>query len=551
MRIIAASGEFDLPTNFETQLTKYNVMLSKSGEQSNPITLPPTPNNLRLVGYSNRIDALYKPIIEIAVTINNGLMVRPANLSIHTADDEDGISCTLYLGTADFYSRIDEVKLNALAWPVIKSPTYDSQTEDQRVDYLIGFLKAEYNNPTTQAIFKIAPVATSQEYTFRHNGVNATSKFILNGFDKRNQTLQLATTNDYLDVWAGEYVQTLIESNTAITLSKGYGITPFLKIHYVLSFIFGEYGYTLDMSEFEAITAQFPHWCLANNVADAIYAGVLKTKQLVPDVTVKAFINKIESKLAGKFVINEVNNKVVFKLYRNVLTAQPTIDISKYLQSKPKQQQSDFSELLLIDANDKSEKPGESEKTTVDISFEIMPYGYISEIFKTNLTPSDLQVNFSLLNVGEITHLSSMVVTPETTKESETESSTKKIQLLYIADEWESISGSRPNYSFWNLYYKKTDRLFYFELGEISESTFGIINWLYDEYKTFLKNSNVPVTAKLTIPTTVLNALDISAPVLLESQKMLIESIKEPIGNQGKTVDVEVILRTLRPYIDR
>ncbi|GEM_PF-5858096 len=552
MRIITALGEFILPLNFETTLTRYNVMLTSAGEQTIPFTLPPEPANMKLLGWSNRFDSGYKPIIDLAVTIVDGLSISHGNLGIHTADDEDGISCTLYIGTADFYSQIKDVKLNSLPWPIIKSPTYDAQNLSQRIDYLISILKSEYNTPTSDAIFKIAPLATTQDYTFRFEGVNTTGRFVLNGFDKNNQTLQLLTTDDYLDVFQGEYNQTLVESDTTISLSKGYGMTPFLKIDFILNFIFSNYGYTLDMSELETITTQYPHWCLANNIADAIYTGILKTYQLLPDTTIANFIQKIEFEFAGKFIVIEVQKKVSFKMYRNALTAQPTIDITPYLQSNPKKKESNFIDLVIKNANDKSDTVSESTKNTTDIALEIMEYVNTGQTYKTDLTPSDRYIALTYTSVGEITHLNSSVISYGITKKSETEKSTEKIQLLYIPTEWNELIGSRTDYSFWKLNYRSTFPCFYLEMSEISETTLGIIQWLYEEYKEFLINSNLPITAKANIPFVILEKMNINLPVLIQNQKCLIEKIEYQIGNNPSLNDSQnITLRTLLSYENR
>ncbi len=160
------SIDFQLPADFEAELTRYNVLISDVGEQTTPLTLPGTPHNMQLIGYSNRLDNYYKPISEMEVLVSDGLFVRPCNMAIHTADENDGISVTLYLGTGDFYSRVGDKMLSALAWPIIKSTAQG----------LIDLLKTEFFHPTDTAIFCIAQIETTQEYVWRRERITGVTR---------------------------------------------------------------------------------------------------------------------------------------------------------------------------------------------------------------------------------------------------------------------------------------------------------------------------------------------------------------------------------------
>ena len=68
---------------------------------------------------------------------------------------------------------------------------------------------------------------------------------------------------------------------------------------------------------------QFSNNCIENNVADAIYAGVLLYRQLLPDVSIKDFMQNIETYYAGKFVVDNINKVVSFIKYNRFFYYAP------------------------------------------------------------------------------------------------------------------------------------------------------------------------------------------------------------------------------------
>lgn len=441
MRIISKDNiDFVLPAGFAAELTKYNVLLSTAGEQTQPITLPPDPVNMKLIGYSHRMDAYYKPLTDLEVLVSDGLFHRWCNMGIHSADDEDGISCTLYFDSGSFYSLSEDKKLASLPWPVIKSPTYDSQTLDQRVQYLVSLIKTEFYTPSANQIFNVTQVVTTQEYGYIKTrvGFPATTtvvqanKLVLNGYilisDNITQYLPAPSTINeyskyYIEIFGGkklqgEIVQSVKEGDNNITLPLGYGMTPFLKVKYMLSVIFS--GYTVDTS---SITAVFPDFDLLesviNNVADAIVAGVLNFSQLVPDVTVKEFISKLEERYAGKFVINNISKVVAFVRYATI-SSSPDMDITPYLCKKPKQGSADFTSLIVKYKSDQITVTDDNtdKQKTIEIDFMERKIFSFEKTFKNQSSTEYYYPMFTLYlcDIGDIVHKNSLIVVNGITK---------------------------------------------------------------------------------------------------------------------------------------
>lgn len=558
MRIISNNIDFDLPTGFAAELSRYNVLLTDAGEQTAPITLPGTAHNLRLVGYSDRIDNVYKPLTDLDVTVIDGLFHRQCNLGIHTANAVDGISCTIYLGTGEFYSKVGNTRLNWLGWPVWKSPTYDTQTLAQNVQYLINILKAEYNTATTTSIFGIRPVVTTQEYTWIMNvklpNGSAPDKevpglLVLNGFEKNQVELDL-NGSEYIERFEGEFYQRMLINEDTVPITLGYGMTPFLKLRYVLEFILGEFGYTFDMSDLTDLSPNFrDKTLLINNVADAIYSGILNIKQLVPDVTIKEFLIEIEKYYNGKFVFDYTTKISKFILYQNQLTASADIDLSGYLTSTPKMGSSEFETVKITNTTSAKEEIETKEKVST-IAFELLGTVSVADNYRTNKDSFSSPLILSMIPIGEIVHLNTSVVIAGKTVEENTKASSL-IKLFNIGDEWDMRSVSVTNAGYVNVYYRDAIQLFLYEFrDEFDEVVPPVtaINLFYTAYKEFKLNSNIPIEAEMNIPASELERMDLHVPKILHGQPVMIESIKYALGKKGTQ---SVTMRTLRAYQER
>lgn len=560
MRITYQGEDFDLPRNFSTTLNRFNVMLSDTGDQTKTFTLPGSPKNLRLAGWSDRIDAVYKPLQDISVLVTDGLMCKICTLSFNAPpSEEDGLNCTLYMGTGEFYSLIEDTKLSALPWPQIKSPDYNTQTLSQRVDYLIAYLKSEYYNQTPESNFYFAPVRTKTSYTWKTgSGVNDrfTGSFYINGFD-RFGFIDFTSDPGQDFNFEGEGSQTIILDGKEIAFTKGYGMTPFLKLEYVVGFIFGNYGYTLDMRWLEDILNDniWAYIGILNNVVDAIYAGILNYNQLFPDITIKNFLTKIEELFAGKFIVNEVSNVVKFMpYYISFISDENVIDLTQYLSSKIKIDTPEFALVQLMDGRYSSENVrGENKLQTEEITINsLTTLVEPIETFKTvGLTNQTYDLLFKCVETERLVHKNSQLIIDGKLTTDE-EKSSSEIQLASFNGQWLNADfmqdPGNPNI---NVRYKTSFEIL-FQYGQDERTEFRQIMSWYEEYIEFRRYSNIPFTVKMRIPETVLNTLNLQTPKILQGQRVLIESIEQPTGTARELREKQTVtFRTLRSYQDR
>jgi len=550
MRIISAKGEFFAPA-LSAQLNINNVLLLEAGEMTSPITLPGTAHNLALIDNSHRPDAYFKPLTDLDVILIDGLVHCKCNLGIHSANEEDGISCTLYLDTGGFYSRMMDVKLSSLDLGSMTAPT-PSLTQTQKVQYLIGVLKSKwaFPFPGDDDVFRFFPLLTSQEYTWiKRNinasidasGVNVTSKLVINNFESETELPFPNVWESFsLNVFEGERLQKIVMDNSNITLPIGYGMSPFLTVKYVLSKIFD--GYDFDYTQITDFFPEFNMDVVANTVADAICTGTIHFNQLVPDIDVKQFLAELEKRYAGKFIVSENLKKVVFITYDSALNADPDVDLTPYLVSIPKLGSPEFEKNIVKYNTDQNTVIDSKIKTTLlefdfftlqSLPFKKM-FGTIADHGYTNLT-------LRLIDAGEIYHKNSTLqVDGKFVTETPSDNTSLKIINANMYNNSKFTSQGQ------NIYMTAESPPWDYMIG--TQCYHPNLKPKYLKYINFKLNSNVPISAKMKLPEGILHGLKLHIPKVLKGQLVLIESVQYVLGD---STTQNVTFRTIRPFADR
>lgn len=555
MRIITTKGEFDMPRFPDVRHTIYNLMLSSAGEQTAPLTLPSSDNNLFLLDYPDRADNIYKPMQEIDVVVQSGLISRRANMVINDVDISEGISVTIYLSAGDFYSRIQGIKLSSLNWPAVKSPTYEADTPLQRVTYLINLLKQELNAPGTSTQFRVVPVITSSEATYKVYRQKAdlsweykdiTRKVELNGYEKYQHPLDFSGSGyDTLDTLEGEFTHTHVNNGVSVAIARGYGMTPFLRISYVLQHIFNHFGYTVD---FETIAGElgydtFAPASLVNTVADAIYSGLLNYSQLVPSCDVSEFITAIEDHYAVKFIPNEHSRIMNIKRFSNESVKNPDVDLSSYLSGKPKFNIPEFRQFhvksQLADTTPESTLPLEEIELQLSDIADV-----IAEYAAPDLTGRNAMLLLRMSMVGNVIHRNSQI------QGQESENAEESAQIVLIESIEDSVAAdfrTDPGAPV-SLEYRRS-YAFLHHLSQNDAADIREIDNQYWDYARSIQHSNILIEAPMNMPEALINQIDIYTPKVVAGQKVMIESISKMMDDvkDGQLVK----FRTLRTFIDR
>ncbi len=572
MRIVSKKGEFDLPIDFEVEITICNPFLSDMGEQSVPFSLPATDNNLYLLGYGNRFDSLYKPLESLKVQVMDGLMCKVCQMRVNSIDG-DSINSTLYLGSSDFYEQINDVNLQSLDWDVIET---DAPTLKEKILWLLEKMTNLYKNPESEYLhdkFVVVPVATTEnaeditgykelwgEYPAKYKRAlerfKRHSSIVLNDFAhapasylfseqdelgfRRFQKLQgdaLVCDEGYITTHLSRRLKINGED---VEVGLGYGVTPFYRLIYVLRKIFSSFGYELVGSSYS-----FGEDILLNNVADALFEGKIQGNQLVPFVKIKDFLLKVEKMYSIRFVFDEITRKVKPVKYYSFFLEDIEDDLSSFVCGQLVRGKPNFEELIIERNNSKkltSSSQSKKKKTIkIDTLTEKMSYGQSFLVYIDNDGDfHEVNIYPVVQKIGGVAHLNSVKINGENTEEEETHSM-KEVRICgyetdtdYYASEGLSIKYNRSVPS-----------------SVEDTGVFGGVDSLelsYQEYKEFLSSSNVPVEVDLLLSKSEIQRLDITKPYLLFNRKVFFEKLTYKLGADNKC---KAVFRTVDKYIDR
>ena len=554
MRIISAKGEFDLPTGFTLNITAFNQMFNSEGEQSVPVTLPPSPRNLATLRFPNRVDSFYKPISEISVDVIDDVFMRPARMVVHSANETDGISCTIYFSEASFYSLIDEKTMQDVNLDVIEGI---GSTHAEKVQWLISYLKYEYLNQTSD-VFSVFPVQTGQsitriwEYTINSNIVEHSETFnlVLNGFETayawpfNNPTDKQVFLNKFM----GEVAQHHIIDSASIPIDAGYGMTAFVNVFYFFQKMFDKFGYTFDDNQVRNhVNGAGGRLVMLNNVADAIYDAKLDLNQLVPAMTLKDFLKKMAVYLGGVWFVDEFSKKVEFHMYLDLFDDNLEADLTKYMSSPLTLGEAEFQKMDLNNTADTSVKQ-DANTTYIDVSLP-NETGYVMNLhwLHDNSMIGQRSFNLKLLSVKNIIHMNStLVVDGKVDTEKEKDSSKELILagvrsgVLY-SEEIRSTGSSNLLIEVIQ-YYKG-----YSAIYRNSENALTFLKSMLQPYFDWNLNSNISVNVNAHMTPAVLYSINLAKQYIFDGQVFFINKIEYTLPYDGRQ---KLSLKTLRAYAD-
>lgn len=181
-----------------------------------------------------------------------------------------------------------------------------------------------------------------------------------------------------------------------------------------------------------------------------------------------------------------------------------------------------------------------------DISFEALnPTSNVSESYTTRNTKHVAKVF-----IGEIRRLNSSITI---TGQAEITSSNQECPIMFAFQNqvtYEIDDGQ--SYNYYVHFYGATNKVILTANGikEISidlGGEFGIYNTYWTKYNEMLERSNFEIETNMDIPTHVYASLDLSKPVLVNGQPVIINSTKYEVNQDGLKFN-EVKLKTIRSY---
>jgi hypothetical protein len=322
MEIITEGGRLDIPADYTCDFEFINPMLSEVGSQTAPGTLPYTPRNLKLLDYPQRYDRANKYTIKRNVILREGTFQKRATQAVLKANEKDKIVTTFYLDEAIFYEKIKDVQMSAVNY---------GEPRKQTVRELFNLCSDVMFNREVDD-FHLFPVVAD------FDGKTVTSGIWLN-------KIKIDPDTKAVELWDQSTEQIEIDG-TKVDVPFGFGVTPFLKVAFIVRKIIEHFGYSVGDSVFES-DISFKQLVLVNNVADAIVGGVLDYTQLLPTCNVSDFILALQKKFGLVFLCDDASKTISTFLIDDMVSSDPDMDLTPFAAEAPRVEWHDNEQLKI------------------------------------------------------------------------------------------------------------------------------------------------------------------------------------------------------------
>lgn len=550
--------ELQLPADFHPELSRTNPFLTDEGSQSIPLTLPASDHNLNLLGFLYRTTSSKRPKKKIQAIVADGASWMRGTLYIEQANKLDGIECTFYTSEGQLYEKIKDYKLRDLDWPTMIGVGQDYA--GKAISWMNKFLKIIQGEAAQPEEYFICNVWSESE--FYVGDPKQGDHFMLN---------ELSSKNNVLSFYAMEEQKYYEEDNddaTEITAPVGFGITPFLRLGYVLRHMFDYFGYILDVNMFDT-NESLKRIILLNNVADAIVDGNIYLKQLLPNVSVEDFLNAVRIKFGLEFI--QKGDHVYINTWDENLQRYPDLDLSPFvrdyesyipenkkalsLEFQALTNQPDYRHTRAVEYEKQKNEallthssPSGFEKESLDIS-DKTPYYYqgLSGYMKQDGMIGYLK-SLRTLFINKVQYRNSnLVINGEPDDENGED---MDIAFCFSDDSLSTFDYGAGRQKKYIAARNISDYLSLFATNAVDREgniIYGnnVYEVLYKSRDMMLRKANQQILFAANIPVYIISTMDISTPKIIKGQKVLIERIDYVLGRPDLC---QITARTLHQY---
>ena len=302
---IKTNGEhLDLPSGFGMEIEENNPIFNERGTQSLPATVPATRRNIRLLDAPHRLDTASDPNApQRSVDVVDGALMRRGTVNVTEASRGEGITFNVGFDNSTAYAKWAARKLSELSG----LPTYQAEEQIQPVGALMAMLWENYTGADPKNTpFAVFPVAIAKEED--PAGPQSSQKYW--------EVLNVPTANS---LWQPTTVKRIIENEiTDVSVPEAYMVSPFLRVHTVLEFVFKDLGLSIIRNPFR----EDPDLCrlvVLNNAADSCCRGVVNAADLLPDATVEEFLNSLWVRFGLVYNIDAQAGTAQLELLKDIL----------------------------------------------------------------------------------------------------------------------------------------------------------------------------------------------------------------------------------------
>ena len=569
MELNTANGSLELPQDFTFELERTNPFLSSSGAATIPVTIPASSHNKKVLGHINRVERIGANLYDIPAILRARSIVKHGRLIIDSAHNQEGFDVSFAIENSELYCQFKEKTIKQIFAEFNNGQGYQDGVHvgmNAIITYLEKVYDATYQG-TDYTIFPIA-IAKYEENDVEHYQLN-------NEFSGHSLIYQTRVVHE------GDY---------NMTVPEGYGVSPFIYLHRLLSIMFVIMGYSVSYNCFNA--GWLRQLVLLNNCSDTIVNGVIKYEDLVPSCTLSDFLEWLQAKFHVQIRVDSQNKSVYIEKMEAKLSGQPDADYSGYAEGDPNLTFAPTSRVVLS-----SGTSIDGAKPAADTFDKLMEkyggYFPIREAIYDAMSGGTFQYHDCLvfrpatgdfyeirtnLNTAkdELIHLGTNYFKYDRANSNETEDFTAqdemppmvragKVIAPYVGDRThahttfndsekdldqkiiivqEAFPSSESYYQLrlgttQNVVAKETQSDLTLQGGL---TTYMMYSEFWSEYNKQLRNSLVTINQKMLIPSHALAGIDMTAPKLVNFQKMLPKQFRMPIGDNAMLSECEFLL---------
>lgn len=307
MKLKNKDGElFDLSPDTQIEIERTNPFFIEWGEQSLPVTLPPTDKNKRLLGQIQNIASREKSV-KTDVYLHEKVFNMKAQMVLLSYSDTDGFECSLLLNEGSLNNRVQDVD--------IADVFGDEELRYASVNACVDFLRSLMMKEDER--FSVFRIASSPDEDGKCRYLNLVNEKQPDGY---SEFMNRYETTETLD-------------DKTIKIPPGCYISPFVKLNYLLKRIFKHLGYTFEPGFLAK--KPFANMVVLNNTADTIVKGTIKMTDILPGCSVGTLLNVLRKKFCMEFAVDDVKHVVSVVLFNEVINSISKTDLTVELVGKP------------------------------------------------------------------------------------------------------------------------------------------------------------------------------------------------------------------------
>lgn len=313
LKIQNKKGIFDLQKDFSIEIEDTSPVYNERGSQSIAATMPASSHNLTLTEHIHRLDTDHAPTPDDRVVVSDGVYSRVGKMNITQADKSTGIVSNIGFDESEVYAIWDKISLRSLE----NLPTF--KNTDGPLGLAI-YLNEIMIGKRVESDYAIFPICVAMPSTTNQDKPTYYPEYL-------NRIFKASDDPGDYSLYCNRREETYLINNDPVLTSvpEGYGITPFLKVSWILDFIFHSYGYTVVENPFTT-HPQLSRLVVLNNTADCCVKGILNYADLMPDCTINEFLQALYCRFGMIYFINGKTKTVKLKFIKDIITAPASQD---------------------------------------------------------------------------------------------------------------------------------------------------------------------------------------------------------------------------------